>query len=114
MGRRWRRATIRGFSPDSKTRLTCTSGNVTTPPPSCAPNTNFVTGFDVDVPNGTQKVVVCGDICGKIPRFSEEAGVEEATPDEWREKIAGFILALEEEAGRNHGTDSGRPSDLPQ
>jgi hypothetical protein len=50
----------------------------------------------------------------KIPRFTDEASVEEATLDEWREKIAGFIVALEGEAGRNRGTDSDRPSDRPQ
>jgi hypothetical protein len=54
------------------------------------------------------------NIRGKIPRFTDGAGVGEATLDEWREKIAGFIVALEGEEGRNRGTDSGRPSDLPQ
>jgi hypothetical protein len=51
------------------------------------------------------------DIRGKIPRFNDEASMEEATLDEWREKIAGFIVALEEEAGRNRGTDSDHQSD---
>ncbi len=53
------------------------------------------------------------DIRGRIPRFTDEASVGEATLDEWREKIAGFIVALEGEAGRNRGTDSGRPPDRP-
>jgi hypothetical protein len=54
------------------------------------------------------------NIRGEIPRFMDEASVEEATPDGWREKIAGFIVALEGEAERNRGTDSDRPSDRPQ
>jgi hypothetical protein len=51
------------------------------------------------------------DIRGRVPRFTDRASVEEATLDEWREKIAGFIVALEGEAGRNRGTDSDHPSD---
>ncbi len=54
------------------------------------------------------------NIRGKIPRFTDETTVEEATLDEWREKIAGFIVALVGEAGRNRGTDLGRPPDRPQ
>jgi hypothetical protein len=54
------------------------------------------------------------DIRGKIPRFTDESSVEEATLDDWREKVAGFIVALEEGAGRNRDTDSDRPSDRPQ
>jgi hypothetical protein len=50
----------------------------------------------------------------KIPRFTDESSVEDTTLDEWRAKIAGFIVALEGEAGRNRGTDSDRPSDQPQ
>jgi hypothetical protein len=53
------------------------------------------------------------NIRGKIPRFTDEGSVEETTLDEWRERIARFIVALEGEAGRNRGTDSGRPSDRP-
>jgi hypothetical protein len=51
------------------------------------------------------------DIRGKIPQFTDEASVEETTLDEWREKIAGFIVGLEGEAVRNRDTDSGRPTD---
>jgi Domain of unknown function (DUF4091) len=54
------------------------------------------------------------DLRGRIPRFTDEASVEEATLDEWRERIAGFIAALEAEAGRNRGIDSGRLPDRPQ
>ena len=54
------------------------------------------------------------EIRGRIPRFLDGATVEEATLDAWREKIAGFIVALEGEAERNRGIDSGRPSDPPQ
>jgi hypothetical protein len=54
------------------------------------------------------------EIRSRIPRFLDGATVEEATLDVWREKIAGFIVALAEEAERNHGTDSGRPPDPPQ
>jgi hypothetical protein len=49
----------------------------------------------------------------KIPRYTDKEGVDEATLDDWREKIAQSIVALEGEAGRNRGTDSGRPPDRP-
>lgn len=40
------------------------------------------------------------EIRGRIPRFPEgkAAGLDDATLDDWREKIAGFIVALEEGA----------------
>jgi hypothetical protein len=54
------------------------------------------------------------EIRGRIPRFLDGAPADEGTLDAWREKIAGFIVALGEEAERSRGTDSGRPSDPPQ
>jgi hypothetical protein len=54
------------------------------------------------------------EIRGRIPRFQDGATADEATLDAWREKLAGFIVALAEEAERNRGTDSGRPSDPTQ
>lgn len=54
------------------------------------------------------------NVRGKIPRSPDKARMDDATVDVWREKIAGVIVALEEEAGRNRDTDSGRPFDRPQ
>jgi len=51
------------------------------------------------------------ELRGEIPRFPQEAaGIDDATMDAWREKIAGFIAALEEEGERNRGTGAGHPS----
>jgi hypothetical protein len=54
------------------------------------------------------------EVRGKIPRYPEDAArIDDATMDEWREKIAGFIVALAGEGERNRDTDSGRPSAPP-
>jgi len=56
-----------------------------------------------------------GELRGKIPRYPEDAAeIDDATMDEWREKIARFIVALAAEEGQNRDTGSGRPSGLPQ
>ncbi|MGA2602789.1 MAG: hypothetical protein ABSG14_01040 [Verrucomicrobiia bacterium] len=50
----------------------------------------------------------------KIPRYTDKEGVDEATLDDWREKIAQSIVALEGEAGRNRDTASDHSSGRPR
>lgn len=60
---------------------------------------------------GTDAKRFLDELRGKIPRYAEDgAGIDDATMDAWREKIAAFIVALAGEAERNRGTGSGRPS----
>ena len=60
---------------------------------------------------GTEAQRFLNELRGKIPRYTEDAGgIDDATMVAWREKIAGFIVALAGEAERNRGTGSGRPT----
>lgn len=64
---------------------------------------------------GTEAKRFLDELRGRIPRYTEDAAsIDDATMDAWREKIAGFIVALAGEAERNCDTRSGRPSDPPQ
>jgi len=55
------------------------------------------------------------ELRGRVPRYAADAaGIDEATMDAWREKIAGFIVGLAGEAERNRDIGSGRLSDPPQ
>jgi hypothetical protein len=54
------------------------------------------------------------ELRGRIPRYAADAArIDDATMDAWREKIAGFIVALAGEAEQNRDTGLGRPTGPP-